>query len=123
MNDITATKASRIFRQCRAPVPLCVVAPASVAASVLLIHDRIIANRYAECCGTFLFIDDGLNAYLIAETKPASALWTRDHFRWLVGLYSFVKRPNLPMLKPTLAGIEEDVRDHLRELGWVMDFH
>jgi len=110
-------KSHEAFHQSHAPSPICRVDPENIGEAVRVIHARIKLIRLKEVGGTYLFIDRNLDAFAISESRTCIKAWITGHFAELVGFYTYVKRHNLPILKPTFGGLAEDIQDHLRELG------
>jgi hypothetical protein len=104
------------FRQKRKPTPFCVIDRSNIAKTSQRIEVRIMEIRRSLGAGTYVFIDKDDRAYLLPDTKTCADEWVLAFFSDLVGYYDFVSRRGLPILKPTLEGITEDITDHLRGL-------
>lgn len=95
------------------PRPLCVVDPTHPDAAAALIYGRVKALRRAEGAGSFLFIDQAMNVYVINEQSATADEWAVKHWPWFVGAYKPTRGKPIEGLTATLPGICEDVRDHL----------
>jgi hypothetical protein len=118
-SDEVATIRARTVRPShhdRAPMPLMVLDPDQLDIAALALAERIRGIRYAHSCATYVYVDHEMTVYAIAEEKPTSQAWVRDHFAWLVGVYDLVRRPGLVMLKPSAEGIRADLAEHLEDL-------
>ena len=109
-------KSHEAFHQQHAPEPICIINRESLNEAVGTIYHRIKAIRRGEGAGTYLFIGPDLKVYAVSETRPCTKDWVKNRFKELVGYYNYVRRHNLPILKPTMAGILEDIEDHLKDL-------
>lgn len=103
----------RPFRQNRKPAPFCIIDRNNIAKTSEKIEARIREVRRSRGVGVYLFIDRDDCAYLLPNTKTCADEWVITFFTDLVGYYDFVSRRGLPILKPTLEGIAEDITDHL----------
>jgi hypothetical protein len=118
--DTVRKQQSASFRQVRKP-PFClVVNPSEPQVTAEALANTIRGMLYRCGCPVFLYIDDEMHAYVIPEDRPIAQQWVREHFGWLVGVYGFIHRVGHPMLRPTLAGVEEDMREHLSTMGWLL---
>lgn len=104
------------FRQVRKP-PFClVVNPSEPREAAEALANSIRGMLYRVGCPVYLYIDDDMHAYVIPEERPIAHVWVREHLRWLVAVYGFVHRIGEPMLRPTVDGIADDLREHLADL-------
>ena len=118
--DTVRKQQSASFRQVRRPQFCLVVNPSEPLQSAERLADAIRGMLYRCGCPVFLYIDDDMHAYVIPEDRPIAQQWVTEHFDWLVAVYAFVHRMGQPMLRPTVTGIHEDLREHLSTLGWVL---
>lgn len=115
--DTVRRQQSASFRQVRKPQFCLVVNPLAPQETAQALANTIRGMLYRCGCPVFLYIDDDMRAYVIPEDRPIAQQWVTDHFGWLVAVYAFVHRAGQPMLRPTVAGIGEDVGEHLAKLG------
>lgn len=116
-NAGTVRGKSRPFRQQRDPTHLLVVHPDAIPAAARAIATAVKGYRRRCGCGSYLFIDPDMRAYVIHEQHSIAQDWTRTRFRSLVGFY-------LPLahqrgLDASLSGLTEDVTEHLADLARV----
>lgn len=98
-----------------APVVVCTVDAQCVERAAAAIAARVRSNKRAHGVGSYLFIDDTMAAYVLAETQSITAAWLREpaRLRTLVACYA----PRAGQgLSATMAGISEDVACHLADL-------
>lgn len=105
--------AGKAFRQHWQPTSACSVNPDDMVSFVTVIAAAIAETKRARGCGTYLFIDPELNAYLIPEERPAALEWVKTKLTWMVGAYE--QKAKGPTLE--LDRLGEDVAEHLKELG------
>lgn len=115
--DTVIKQPSRGFRQVRRPVFCLVVDPTDLSQTAQALATVIRARLYRCECPAFLFIDADMHAYVIPENRPTAQRWVTEHFGWLVGVYAFVHRNGAPMLRPTTAGIAEDLNEHMADMA------
>ena len=113
-NAGTVREKSRPYRQHRNPSHLLLVNPDEIPAAARAIATAIKGYRRRCGCGSYLFIDPDMRAYVIHEQQAIAQEWIRSKFRSLVGFY-------LPLahqrgLDASLAGLTEDVAEHLSDL-------
>ena len=95
------------FRQCRKPVPLCVVEPGALDEAADLLFGAIRAIGDCRCCGAYLFADPRERlVYVISEDRAVAQVWIRERAGWLVGLYRGRVQHN---------DLLDDLVEHLRE--------
>jgi len=104
------------FRQNWKPVPVCVINPHDIGASVMCLLDAIAAVSQSRSCGALLFISDDMSAYVINEERTTAQDMLKTRWREFVGLYTHQPRRGL---KPDRAGVAEDIGQHLLDLGRV----
>ncbi len=105
-----------------APVPLLVINPADVLAGAKVIRREVVRLQRTGA-GSFVFIAPNLEAFVVSDLRSVAQAWVRERFGWLVALYS-PRRSNgetrwtdgSPILAATVAGIAEDIGEHLRGL-------
>jgi hypothetical protein len=110
------------YRQHRKPVPITTVgADPLVAAAEVLRALRSLQHK--RSCGAFVYVDPERQVYFVAETRAIAPIWFREHFAWLVGYYCtrVPSDPKVPILRPTLEGIAEDIADQLAQMGHAVD--
>lgn len=96
----------------------------NLAHGVLTIIRAIKDHRRRYGCGSYLFIDQTMTAYVITEEQSVAHDWIRNRFASLVGLYCPVAHqrglnapPGVPEgLTVTVDGVTEDVTEHLAGL-------
>lgn len=113
-------KPHEAFHQSHAPEPICQINPEDISEAVGILYQRIKAIRRNEGAGTYLYITANFQAFAVSETRPCATDWVKTRFKELVGYYNYVRRHNLPILKPTHAGLAEDIEDHIRELRGIL---
>lgn len=109
------------FRQSWQPAVLCRIDPNDPTPAVERILDRIIELERSRNVSSYLFIEPStFRVYVMPEGKPFLLDVLRyahksPWWHWLIGHYKTVRpdNPKLPTLRPDLAGLLEDVRDHL----------
>lgn len=116
------------LRKDRAPEPFCRVKPDRPQDAAVSIVARIKAIRRAQGGGSYLFIDTDMNAYVVSESQSIALVWLRERFAWVVGCYLPRKPSQLTAtlvsgyrdtkegLTVTVAGIAEDMVEHLADL-------
>lgn len=109
-------KKQECYHQLHEAEPLFTVELDNLQAAAEKLHKRIKTIRRNEGVGTYLFVDRELNAYPISESRPCAKDWVRTRFKELVGYYNYVRRNDLPILKPTIEGLLEDLQDHIQDL-------
>lgn len=111
--------ANRPFRKTHEPTALCVVDPEDVAVAVNLIREAIRKTERSRGCGAYLYVSPTLRAFVVTEERQCAAEWINTHFAWLVGYYRTHRcaDASIPLLRPTLEGIHEDLQDHLLDLA------
>lgn len=107
-------------RHVNKPQSCLIVNPSDPLQSAELLAKRIRTTLHSYGIPVYLYIDDDMHAYVITEDRPIALAWVREHFDWLVAVYAFVHRVGQPMLRPTVTGIDEDIREHLSTLGWIL---
>lgn len=93
--------------QIHAPRAVCVVT--DIAQAVERICARILQTEASRGCGSYLYIDEQRNAYILTADATCAETWVRERFTWLVGFYARVGDG----LQPTPEGLTEDIMDHL----------
>lgn len=98
-----------------APAVVCIVDPSGIEAAATVIATRVRRTKRTHGVGSYLFIDDTMAAYVLAETQSITHTWLREpaRLRHLVACYAPLAGQGLTA---TLAGITEDVACHLADL-------
>ena len=109
-------KPHEAFHQSHAPEPICQINPEDISEAVGILYQRIKAIRRNEGAGTYLYITATYQAFAVSETRPCATDWVKTRFKELVGYYNYKRRLGLPILKPTMAGLLEDVTEHLSQI-------
>lgn len=129
MSDaLEATAPRRRIRHVRsvhtehAPAPVTVLDPEHLEPAIAAIRARVIRLKRSGA-GSYLFIDDTMQAFVISELQSIATTWVREHFGWLVAFYAprrrdgaLVNPDGTPYLTATVGGVTEDVREHLIDL-------
>ncbi len=105
------------FRQNRLPVPYFRLNISDAGNAAKHIFVRICEIRRATGTGAFLFVNKDLDVYILPDTKTCAEQWVITYFTDLVGYYSYASKKGLPILKPTVDGIQEDIEDHLKSFS------
>jgi hypothetical protein len=129
---VSAARITGAFHQPRQPKPHMVVSVDDIgrAAEAIVWEVQAIYQRCRRKSQgrsrVFLFIAPTLEAYLIPDASPAAEEWSREHWAWFVGAYvpyeptpSDAAQSRRPALSAVTAGLNEDLRDHLRDLGYM----
>lgn len=121
----TRVRLVRSVHQEHAPRVLVTVNPEATSLAVTIIRDEVIRLKRTGA-GCYLFIDSENNAYVLSELRSVTATWLRERFGWLVACYAPRRRDGskrnpdgTPYLTATVAGITEDVTEHLADLARV----
>ena len=110
-------------RQEHSPFPFVIVDPCDVVQAARRLRTEILRLQRTGA-GAYVFIDREMNCYVVSELRSVAATWVKVHFGWLVGFYTG-KRLNgekrnpdgTPYLTATVAGLTEDVTEHLKDLA------
>lgn len=100
------------------PEPVAVLDPRNQNPTIAAVLDRIRRHHKARQSGSYVFIDQALNVYVISEEQSVALCWVKERLHDLVGLYRLLARANEPWLQPTTEGLAEDFTGHLRVNGW-----
>lgn len=95
------------YHQIHTPRPICVVTNVELAAC--RIRSRVLRTEASRGCGSYLYIDEQRNAYVLSADATCAETWVRERFAWLVALYG----RNRNGMRPTVDGLVEDIMDHL----------
>lgn len=120
-HTVRGATAGIAFRQVWKPKPLFTLNPE--APDVSEIVRRIAEVERSRGCSAYLFIDAGLQVYVVSEEKPFMQEILRNFaghawFPWFVACYRTVRPADkaLPVMRPSPEGVLEDVIDHLKSL-------
>lgn len=104
------------FHQPRQPTALCIVDPdcPMVAATAIAAQVRAV-ERNMKGDASLVFISEQLEVYVIPETRPAAADWSRRRLRWWLGTYH--PKREVDGVDASIAGLCEDIQQHLIDLG------
>ncbi len=93
------------------PRVLCRVDPAAPSDAVCAIQKRMLAIFRKHGGKAYLFINSGGSARVLHENYSTLRPWLKSHWSDLVGVYT---SDGIKGLDTDLAGLLEDVADHLR---------
>jgi hypothetical protein len=103
------------------PTPLVVINPKDLAPAVLVVRAEILRMQ-RKGAGSYVFIDNAMNAYVVSELRSVAAAWVRDRFTWLVAFYAPRRRDGskrnpdkTPFMAATVSGLTEDFQQHLAD--------
>lgn len=57
------------------------------AIAAVLIARRIKQTLVSRGCGSYLFIDEAKQAFVLSADNATGDAWTREHYPWWVGFY------------------------------------
>lgn len=104
------------------PRPLVVLNPDYLRPAVLAIKDEI--KRLQRCgAGSYLYVDEQYQVFIVSELRSVAGLWVKRHFGWLVAFYAprtkkgSKKFNGEVFLQATEQGITEDLEAHLADLS------
>jgi hypothetical protein len=117
---VTVQEASTPFRQPnRLPAHCMVVHPDRIPEAAAWLLARVLQIRDHQCCAAFIYIGPNMHVYVIPEDRPIAQRWVTEHFGWLVGVYDRIHPAGRPIMRPSVAGLIEDITDHLADLARV----
>lgn len=105
------------YRQTHEPAPLCKLDPAHVREAARSVRNAVKQVDRSRNCGVYVFVSPAMQVFAISEERSVAQAWIRERFAWLVGFYvtKRTQNPRIPWLRPTLDGIDEDLRDHMKQ--------
>lgn len=91
------------FHKEHVPRAICIADPAHLELTADALLQRIRGN--ARGFANYVFIDDGLRAFVISDKQSVVRTWEREHLDWLVGVYATARGAD---------NLAEDIAEHLK---------